>query len=402
MGKKGTNKHNKMTRALGIGDKSLDDEHDLEDDEERSHMLAELFSANRRRSARELFDAPSSMAGCGSSAARLWPGVLFLLSLAGAYHLGRNGGGHKVNADDAEEGKSSHDAFPGATFTHEHLKATRKEGEKILSSLEEYYFGKDQAFNMLMTPWAVVWDFGATAPGKRDRTAKLVDTMARALVTDEQKTFLMGGIGSSAMGGHDNCHYDSYQTQMERLWQPVWEAAGMNFVFQNAGGGGGCGDSHRNQHFCVKQNISPDVDIVHYSFNNTDDDGAHVEQENLVRWTQMLPKQPIVHILSVGKEDPASNPNHPFHQLVRYYAVYGHNIFGMRAALERGGHDYDSEKNREVNPFDRFGPGYVGDGYHDTTRYGELEDDAVRRDSLGVVMRSTVVSIDPHMLLFQS
>jgi hypothetical protein len=226
--------------------------------------------------------------------------------------------------------------------------------------------------------------------------------MARALVTDEQKTFLMGGIGSSAMGGHDNCHYDSYQTQMERLWQPVWEAAGMNFVFQNAGGGGGCGDSHRNQHFCVKQNISPDVDIVHYSFNNTDDDGAHVEQENLVRWTQMLPKQPIVHILSVGKEDPASNPNHPFHQLVRYYAVYGHNIFGMRAALERGGHDYDSEKNREVNPFDRFGPGYVGDGYHDTTRYGELEDDAVRRDSLGVVMRSTAVSIDPHMLLFQS
>jgi hypothetical protein len=301
----------------------------------------------------------------------------------GAYYLIRKGEGHKVQVSDAKEGTTpSQIGFHGATFTHERLYATRKEGEKILSLLEGYYFSKDQAFRMLMASWAVVWDFEATAPGKRDRNEKLVDTMARALVTDEQKTFLMGGIGSSAMAGHENCNYDSYQKQMERLWQPVWKAAGMNFAFQNAGGGEECGDTRHNQQFCLKQNISPDVDIVHYSFTYSIDDLAHVQHENLIRWAQLLPKQPIVHILDVGYDDPASNPSNPFHQLVRYYAMYGHNIFGLRAALQRGGHDYESE------PFDRFDSGYVGDGYHDTTRYGELEYDEVRRNSLGVVMRS--------------
>jgi hypothetical protein len=32
----------------------------------------------------------------------------------------------------------------------------------------------------------------------------------------------------------------------------------------------------------------------------------------------------------------------------------------------------------------------VGDGYHNTTRYGELEDDEGRKNSLGVVMRNWV------------
>ncbi len=403
---------NIMARALGVGGVSPDDELDREDGEERSRMLAEeeeeessssssSSESGRGRSAGEPSDAASSSSsvGVGSSSAaarRLWTGVPLLLSLAaGAYHLIRRGGGHEVRvSDDARGGEgttttASRGGFDGgAAFTREHLVAAREEGRKVLSLLEEYYFGEDQAFRMLMTSWAVVWDFGATAPGKRDRTAKLVDTMARALVTDGQRTFLMGGIGSSAMAGHENCNYDGYQKQMERLWQPVWEAAGMDFVFQNAGGGEECGDTRRDQQFCLKQNISPDVDVIHYSFAHSEAEEAHVQHENLIRWAQLLPKQPIVHILDVGPDDPASNPNHPFHQLARYYAKYGHNIFGLRAALERGGHDYESETARAVDPFDRFDSGYVGDGYHDTTRYGELEDDEVRRDSLGVVMRS--------------
>jgi hypothetical protein len=174
-----------MVRALGVGDNSLDDEHDRGDEEERSHMLVEPSSGNRRGPARELFDAASSSSGGGWSAARLWPGVLFLLSLVGAYYLIRKGEGHKVQVSDAKEGTTpSQIGFHGATFTHERLYATRKEGEKILSLLEGYYFSKDQAFRMLMASWAVVWDFEATAPGKRDRNEKLVDTMARALVTD--------------------------------------------------------------------------------------------------------------------------------------------------------------------------------------------------------------------------
>jgi hypothetical protein len=50
---------------------------------------------------------------------------------------------------------------------------------------------------------------------------------------------------------------------MERLFSPIWQAANMEFIFQNAGEGGGCGDSFQNQIWCVKQNISPNVDVVH-------------------------------------------------------------------------------------------------------------------------------------------
>jgi hypothetical protein len=241
---------------------------------------------------------------------------------------------------------------------------------------------------MLMDPWIGVWDFDAPENETEIhlRAAKLVDTMARALVTDDQKTFLMGGIGSSVMAGHDNCHYDSYQTQMERLWAPVWKAAGMDFVFQNAGEGGGCGDSHQNQHFCVKQNISPDVDIVHYSWTYFEGGQAQIEHEDLVRWTQMLPKQPLVNILNTGTPP---GPDHPYSLLTQHYAKYALNSFYMHQGFVNGGHDYDSEKYDPDNPFDRFGWGYVGDGYHNTTRYGELEDEA-RKNSLGVVMRNWV------------
>ena len=105
------------------------------------------------------------------------------------------------------------------SFTREQLKATRVEGNKILSLLEEYYFGKEQTYKMLMTSWADTFDFDpmTTDPEKLASANKLVDTMARTLVTDAQQTFLMGGIGSSVMAGHDDCHYDSYQSQMERF-----------------------------------------------------------------------------------------------------------------------------------------------------------------------------------------
>ena len=99
----------------------------------------------------------------------------------------------------------------------------------------------------------------------------------------------------------------------------------------------------------------------------------------------MLPKQPIVHILAVGGGDPANM----YQELITHYDIYGYNLLEMRSALVRGGHDYESEKNREVDPFDRFGWGYVGDGYHDTTRYGEQAEE-VRKKSLGVVMRNWV------------
>ena len=100
----------------------------------------------------------------------------------------------------------------------------------------------------------------------------------------------------------------------------------------------------------------------------------------------MLPKQPIVHILDAGEADYGADPNHPASQLVKHYAIYAHNIVGLRLASVKGGYDYQSEK---ANGIDRFGWGYVGDGYHNTTRYGEGEDET-RRDGLGIVMQNWV------------
>ncbi|KAL7434823.1 hypothetical protein ACHAXM_004354 [Skeletonema potamos] len=226
---------------------------------------------------------------------------------------------------------------------------------------------------MLVNSYIEPWDFeevsttnheeststsmiGTSSPRKL-RATKLVNTMLRALVTDSQTTFLMGGIGSSVMAGHDNCHYDSYESQMERLFSPIWQAANMEFIFQNAGEGGGCGDSFQNQR-------------------------AYREHESLLRWIQMLPKQPPLHIFNVGKNE----KNGQDVKLVEYYARYGFNAFYMRTGFFNGGHDYETEKKEKE--IDRFSWGFMGDGYHNTTRYGELEEDESRRDSLGTVMRN--------------
>eukprot|EP00804_Cyclotella_cryptica_P007639 CCRYP_015253-RA/>CCRYP_015253-RA protein AED:0.03 eAED:0.03 QI:1061/1/1/1/1/1/3/215/472 len=207
----------------------------------------------------------------------------------------------------------------------------------------------------------------------------------QALVTDEQKEFIIGTIGSSVAAGHDNCHYDSYENQLQRTFGPVWEAAGMKLICQNAGEGGGCGDNFANQVFCIKQNVSPNVDIVHYTWSYFEVGNymdALVSRENLVRWTQMLPRQPPVHVLNVEGAVQASDEEK---ELTKYYAQYGYDAFYMRYAYRQGGHDYDTEAK---NGLDRFGWHVVGDGYHNTTRYGELEEDEGRKESLGVVLRN--------------
>ena len=410
-----------------VNEFGLEDHHNGDgEEEEEDHSLIELSSIERSRRApsRPLGGLESSSVFASSRACR-WSIVLFLVLLVGVYHLGLEEGKNEVmnesGGDDietkqhssiiveAEEGQEPDDVEsqdqptdaevvatpqtkPAGLFTLDHLHATRGEATKIVTLLDEYYFGKDQAKRMLMDAWLGEWDFDAPIDDAamettRVRAAKLVDTMARALVTDNQKTFLMGGIGSSVMAGHDNCHYDSYQTQMERMWSPVWKAANMDFIFQNAGEGGGCGDSHHNQHFCVKQNISPEVDIVHYSWTYFEGRHAQTEHEDLVRWSQMLPKQPLVHILNAGLPD---GSDHPYSQLTEYYAKYGLNSYYMTQALNNGGHDYEAERNDPDNPINRLGAGVPGDGYHNTTRYGELEDNEERKQSLGVVFRNWV------------
>lgn len=302
-----------------------------------------------------------------------------------------------------------------SSLTPDRIRATRTECNSIINLLEEYYFGKDQAYEMLVKSFIDPWDFNDDASeeeggdgdddvdddpsfGKYHRANKLVDTMARALADDDRKRFVIGGMGSSVMAGHDNCRYDNYGNQMKRLWGPAWEAAGMEFDFLNAGIGGGCGDSHANQHFCVGQLFPPDdVDIVHYEWTYFEHGGAEVVHEDLIRWSQLLGRRPPVHIFNTGTMNNA--PMHVGSDTVRYppdgeltmhYARQGFNAFYLKTAFVNGGHDYEAEKNREEDPFDRFSPGFVGDGYHNTTRYGETEEDFARKNSLGVVMRNWV------------
>lgn len=287
-------------------ERGYDPEYEGVDMEEEDSLIEMSSRGNGRRSRRHL--GPSSSSG-GSFRYMV---VGFVVALIGVYYLGLHEGKVEVDKENREKpynvfehGGSSSNAKPASApapneeavqeeeeeeeeelapkptpnptprptskglFTLDKLQATRAESDKLLKMLEDYYTSAEQTQNMLLKPWSAPWDFDSEVPDNADektpnhlRVEKIVDTIARALVTDEQKVFLMGAIGSSVAAGHDNCHYDSYESQMERLWGPVWEAAGMKFVFQNGGEGGGCGDSYKNQHYCIKQNVSPDVDIV--------------------------------------------------------------------------------------------------------------------------------------------
>ena len=153
----------------------------------------------------------------------------------------------------------------GTSFTLEQVQNTRKAALTLITMLQEYYGGKGQAENMMLQSWLNPWNF-ENVTGNTGMVDKIVDTMARALVTNDQKEFIIGTIGSSVAAGHDNCNYDSYERQMERTFGPVWEAAGMKLTCQNAGEGGGCGDDFANQVFCIQQNVSPKIDIAHCEY----------------------------------------------------------------------------------------------------------------------------------------
>ncbi|KAL7500397.1 hypothetical protein ACHAWT_008151 [Skeletonema menzelii] len=273
----------------------------------------------------------------------------------------------------------------GTSFTLEQVQNTRKAALTLITMLQEYYGGKGQAENMMLQSWLNPWNF-ENVTGNTGMVDKIVDTMARALVTNDQKEFIIGTIGSSVAAGHDNCNYDSYERQMERTFGPVWEAAGMKLTCQNAGEGGGCGDDFANQVFCIQQNVSPKIDIAHYTWTYFEagqpaHDMAVKMRESLARWAQMLPHQPPVHVYNTG----AMRLDQMEHDLAEHMSEFGYNAFYMRSGFNYGGYDYAAD---EANGIDHFGWGYVGDGYHNVTRYGENESNPLRKESLGVVMRN--------------
>ena len=422
-------------------------------DEEETFGLTEKSSANiRQLSSSSNSSRGNDSNDSGGSVKLLLALIGGFVAIYLTYEYGV-GNGVKVSSSDGginhpailpTDTSTNLDAVP-TTFTKEILHDTRQAATEFIDLLHNYYGGENKAKAMLVESWQAHWNLEKDAilsyndgvddrnnddnddddsvnnPGerslgkkkgvkkaknilnnpdnmtpeelsqhhhhKKERTTKLVTTMARALLNPEQTKFTIGTIGSSVAAGHDNCHYDSYESQLERTLTPIFAAAKMDLQVQNAGEGGGCGDSHKNQVFCVAQNLSPDVDIIHYSWTYFEKGGAEEQREQLVRWAQHMPRRPMVHhLVARGKANTCEADSAENVALDRTYALYGYNAFCIQTGLYFGGHDYDTEIANDQN---RFGWQNHGDGYHNTTRYGEaLPDDDPRKESLGVVYRN--------------
>jgi hypothetical protein len=111
------------------------------------------------------------------------------------------------------------------------------------------------------------------------------------------------------------------------------------------------------------------------------------QREQLIRWAQQMPKRPMVHhLVARGKANTCEGDSEENVMLDQTYAPYGYNAFCIQTGLYFGGYDYDADIANDIN---RFGWQGHGDGYHNTTRYGEqLPDDDPRKQSLGVVYRN--------------
>ena len=275
----------------------------------------------------------------------------------------------QVAAHDGIRSNNKPTAIQRTPISIERIRSMRTAAKDLIDMLEEYYEGTNNTEKLILGSWLSPWEFNSTS--------KLVDTMARAIVTEDQDTFTIGIIGSSVAAGSQNCVYDNYPSQLERTFSSVWKAGGMKLAVQNTGVGE-CGDSFTNQVYCIQQLVSPQTDVVHYSWTYYEagfTEKALESRESLIRWTQLLRHQPPVHVLNIGPF-PQDKWNISEYNLSERYSKYGYNAFYTKA-------QYNEAADSEM-----FVYGHVGDSLHNTTRYGQNETDADRKESLGVMMRS--------------
>mmetsp|Transcript_15799 Transcript_15799/g.23803 ORF Transcript_15799/g.23803 Transcript_15799/m.23803 type:complete len:714 (+) Transcript_15799:65-2206(+) len=203
---------------------------------------------------------------------------------------------------------------------------------------------------------------------------RIAEKMARAIVWGDK--FIIGAMGSSVTAAHDNCNYDSYERQMERELQPIFSKANVEFTVRNAGEGGGCGDSYRNQIWCLRNIIGDDVDIAHYSWTYFENEDKETYHEMFIRWVLMMERSPVPQFINVGETRSCKSALDHSGKLFDLYGKYGVNINCLQSGILKIG--YPGKKW-----------GAIGDGMHTTTRYGELSNvTKSRRDSLGVTFRN--------------
>ena len=99
------------------------------------------------------------------------------------------------------------------------------------------------------------------------------------------------------MAGYGNCRLDCYQQQLQRLLGPVLAIASVKLEVRNTGQGGNCGDSFKNQVWCIPMLVGDDVDVTHYSWTyfeaGNPDDYVAMHHEMFFRWSLLMPRAPV-------------------------------------------------------------------------------------------------------------
>ncbi len=212
---------------------------------------------------------------------------------------------------------------------------------------------------------------------------RLANKFARALVW--QDNFVVATMGSSVTRGVGNCQADNYPNQLENLLGPLLNQANVTLEIRNSSLDGRCGDTSRNQIWCMPTLAGPAPDVLHYSWTYFDTNPTLRAQthERFLRWSLLQPGAPIPQILSANACTKATEAEHA---MMRQYASYGAGRLCMTRGIAAQGW-----------PGKVWGE--VGDGLHNTTRAGMAADTSdARRDSLGVVFRNW----HPGPLLFQT
>jgi hypothetical protein len=264
-----------------------------------------------------------------------------------------------------------------AKIRDQQLDATRAAILQMRSMLEDYYGGAD----VLRKTWYLQPD----DPRYQKGIDFLADKIARSIVWHDR--FVIGTIGSSVTAGFDNCYYDNYQKQLERLMAPIWKAADVHFEVRNTGQGGECGDSFDNQVWCLRTLVGDDVDMTQYSWTYFEAGSSAQElglyHELFYRWSLLMEHSPVPQIVYTSDCAKFSELDQ---KLLDAYGRYGADVLCMERGIKTRG--YPGKKWGEV-----------GDTLHDTTRYGEAPGvGEERRRSLGVVFRNW----HPGPLLFQT
>lgn len=194
---------------------------------------------------------------------------------------------------------------------------------------------------------------------------KMSDRLAHSILT--RRKIVIGCIGSSVMAGHDNCHYDSFPSQLQRTLDTALKNSGISAEVRNAGITGVCKDSFQNRLWCNNALVGDaDAVIATWGFFGMDAWGSRGFVEAWIKWTLKTGAIPLT--LKTG-----AAPGYEIPAIQSNFGKYGFSYFFVHkiASIHEASTAW----------------GEVGDGLHSTTRYAVNESDA-RKKSLGVMNRN--------------